>query len=320
MNPTSLEYFVRIAELGSISRTAIELGIEQSTMTRHIARLESDLNVRLFHRSGRGVVLTNAGALLLTRARAVADALDETRRLAVALADEGPSELVIAAQPTLAQCSFADIARALRLRFPETRLRMVETMGHQIINWLVEGKIDIALLYVPNQATLVDVDVLFHEPLYFVAPPNRPPLGATIAVAQMLEHRLILPSTPHGVRELTEGLAASCNTRVKLEVESDGSNAITKNLVQAGIGCAILPLATVAEEVKQGTLQAARLVEPEVIREIAIATARNRPAVVGQWDILQHIRRVIGDRVSSGRWPGALEYQAPRSRTPSSLP
>jgi DNA-binding transcriptional LysR family regulator len=69
MNPTALEYFVRIAQSGSISRTAIEVGIEQSTMTRHIARLESDLKVRLFHRSGRGVVLTDAGALLLTRGR-----------------------------------------------------------------------------------------------------------------------------------------------------------------------------------------------------------------------------------------------------------
>src|SRR3546814_15895163 len=59
--------------------------------------------------------------------------------------------LVIAAQPTLAQYSFADIARTLQARFPGTRLRMVETMGHQIINWLVEGKIDIALLYVPSQ-------------------------------------------------------------------------------------------------------------------------------------------------------------------------
>src|SRR3546814_3995424 len=62
-----------------------------------------------------------------------------------------PSELVMAEQPTLAQYSFADIARTLQARFPGTRLRMVETMGHQIINWLVEGKIDIALIYVHSQ-------------------------------------------------------------------------------------------------------------------------------------------------------------------------
>jgi DNA-binding transcriptional LysR family regulator len=311
MNPIALEYFVKIAESGSISRTAIEQGIEQSSMTRHIARLEADLKVRLFHRSGRGVVLTDAGALLLTRARAVADALDETRKLAVTLTDKGPSQLVIAAQPTVAQRSFAAVARAMRARFPDTRLHLVEALGHQLINWLVEGKIDVALLYVPNQASVVEVDVLLQEPLYFVAPPDHAPLGATISVAHMLEKPLVLPSTPHGLRELAEGLAAGCNTRLQIEIECNGSTAITKNLVQAGIGCTILPLATVADEVAQGSLQAARLVDPVVIREIAIATARNRPPVIGQWDILQSIRQVISEQVSQGNWPGGIPLPSP---------
>jgi len=306
MNPTALEYFVRIAQSGSISRTAIEVGIEQSTMTRHIARLESDLKVRLFHRSGRGVVLTDAGALLLTRAQAVVDALDDARKLAVTLADEGPSELVIAAQPTIAQRSFAAVARALRARFPDTRLHMVETLGHQIINSLADGKIDVALLYVPStQASLVDVDVLLYEPLYLILPPAYPKAEATMPVTRVFDHPLILPGTPHGLRGLVESLAIQCNRRLHVEVECDGSNAITKNLVQAGVGCAVLPLATVAEEVSLGHLQASRLVEPDVIREIAIATARNRPPVIGQWDILQTLRQVITGQAAQGNWPGA---------------
>src|SRR3546814_17295205 len=107
-------------------------------MTRHIARLEADLNVRLFHRSGRGVVLTHAGTLLLTRARAVANALDEPRRLAMALADAGPSELVIAAPPTLAQYSFADIPRHLQSRSTDTSLPRLKNMGHPILTWPVD--------------------------------------------------------------------------------------------------------------------------------------------------------------------------------------
>lgn len=311
MNPIALEYFVKIAESGSISRTAIELGIDPSSMTRHIARLEADLKVRLFHRSGRGVVLTDAGALLLTRAQAVAVALDHTRKLAVTLSDEGPSRLVIAAQPTLAQRSFAAVARTMRTRFPDTRLHMVEALGHQLINWLMEGKIDVALLYVPSQAGMIEVDVLLQEPLYFVTPPDYGPLDPTISIADMLRKPLILPSTPHGLRELAESLAASCNTQLHIEAECDGSNAITKNLVQAGIACTILPLATVADEVDQGRLQAARLVDPVVTREIAIATARNRPPVIGQWDILQSIRQVVMEQVAQGNWPGVIPHAPP---------
>ncbi len=310
MNPIALEYFVKIAESGSISRTAIELGIDPSSMTRHIARLEADLKVRLFHRSGRGVMLTDAGTLLLTRAQAVSVALDQTRKLAVTLSDEGPSRLVIAAQPTLAQRSFAAVARTMRARFPDTRLHMVEALGHQLINWLLEGKIDVALLYVPSQTGVIEMDVLLQEPLYFVAPPDHVALGPTISVADALRKPLILPSTPHGLRELAESLAASCTMQLQIEVECDGSNAITKNLVQAGIGCTILPLATVTEEVEQGRLQAARLVSPVVTRDIAIATARNRPPVIGQWDILQSIRQVVVDQVTQGNWPGVVPHAA----------
>src|SRR3546814_1122648 len=61
----------------------------------------------------------------------------------------------------------------------------------------------------------------------------------SITVPEMLERQLILPSTPHGVRGLVQSLAADHNTSLKIAVESDGSNAITKNLVQAGIGCEI---------------------------------------------------------------------------------
>lgn len=305
MNPTALEYFVKIADAGSISRTAIELGIEQSTMTRHIAKLEADLGVRLFHRSGRGVVLTDAGALLLSRARTVVDALESTRKLAVSLADQGPSQLVIAAQPTIAQCSFAAISQAMRQRFPATRLLLLETLGHQIINHLVEGKIDVALLYVPNQASVVDFDILLNEPLYFVTSSIQARLGETIEVRSMLQHSLIVPSTPHGVRELVESLATDAGMVMKSSLACDGSNALTKQLVGAGLGCAVMPLATVAEEVARGQLQAARLVQPDVVRSIALATARNRPPVIGQWDILQLIRGVINDLLEQGMWPGA---------------
>jgi DNA-binding transcriptional LysR family regulator len=121
----------------------------------------------------------------------------------------------------------------------------------------------------------------------------------------VFDHPLILPGTPHGLRGLVESLAIQCNRRLHVEVECDGSNAITKNLVQAGVGCAVLPLATVAEEVSLGHLQASRLVEPDVIREIAIATARNRPPVIGQWDILQTLRQVITGQAAQGNWPGA---------------
>src|ERR1700676_4614218 len=65
MELRSLSYFVRIAELGSITRAAAHLHVAQPALTRHVQRLEDELNVALFTRANRGVRLTRAGQKLL---------------------------------------------------------------------------------------------------------------------------------------------------------------------------------------------------------------------------------------------------------------
>lgn len=337
MNAADLEFFVRVARLGSISRAAIELGIEQSTMTRHVARLEADVGARLFHRSGRGVVPTHAGGLLLQEAACVVDALERARRAAAQLGAQGPAQLVIAAQPTLAQRGFAPLARAMRQRFPQTRLRLLEALGHQVVGWLAQGEVDAALLYVPSEPGMAEFDVLMHEPLYLVGAGSPAGDGAalegrddpargldhgpgerTIDAAQALGRPLILPSTVHGLRALAESLAQRCGARLDVGIESDGSTAVTRRLVAAGLGCTLLPLAAVAEDVARGTLQAARIVAPEVRRAIALATARNRPPLTAHWEVMQVIRQAIAREVLSGRWPGVREMAPASGAAPSS--
>jgi LysR family transcriptional regulator, nitrogen assimilation regulatory protein len=79
MNSDDLTVFAHVAKTGSISRTAMELGANQSTISRRISLLESELHVRLFWRSGRGVGLTDQGKQLLDYALAMERTLDEAR-------------------------------------------------------------------------------------------------------------------------------------------------------------------------------------------------------------------------------------------------
>jgi hypothetical protein len=70
----------------------------------------------------------------------------------------------------------------------------------------------------------------------------------------------------------------------------------------------------VADEVAQGRLRTARLVDPEVVREVAIATAKNRPPITHLWSITQTIRQEMVRIVTNGRWPDA---QLVASQNPS---
>ena len=305
MSPLSIEYFVEVSRLGSISRAALELGIEQSTITRHIGKLESDIGVRLFHRSGRGVELTDAGRIFLTRARNVVQALTEARSTATELVGHGPRQIVIAAQPTMARQTFGALASVLVQQYPGVRLRFMEGLGHQLMSWLATGEIDFALLYVPTQAHVVDFDELLKEPLYCVAAPSFRLPNGPMDVRSLLRLPMVLPSTQHGLRGLMLALSQHEDLPLQLVIECDASVSVTKRLVQEGHGCTILPAAAVARETKAGLLQTRPVADPRMERTIAIATARNRPLMEASWEIRQLIRQVSTELVNTGSWPGA---------------
>ena len=307
MNSKTLEYFVLVARLGSLSRTALKLGVEQSTITRHIGRLEAESGVRLFHRSGRGVVLTDAGRGFLTRAQDVIDAMDEARALATQLVGSGPSQIVIAAQPTIAWLMFGKLTHMLTQHFPGVRVHLMEGLGHQMVDWLVSGKIDLALLYVPLQQHVVEFDILLQEPLYCVAAPDFPLPDTRMDVDTLLSLPMVLPSTQHGLRGLMKSLAEQENRPLKMAIECDGSIAVTKRLVEAGHGCTVLSPAAVSREREAGFLHAVPIDDDRVLRTVAIATARNRPMVPANWQVNQLVRQVASELVESGAWPGVTE-------------
>jgi DNA-binding transcriptional LysR family regulator len=268
-------------------------------------RLEATACSRLFHRSGRGVILTDAGRTLLEHARRVTESVEEARRAIHAFSEQGPAELVVGAQPTIARTIFGPIGSALREQFPRTRLRFAEGLNANILSWLGTGTVDIAVLYVPMQASGLKIDILLQEQLRLIVPAAQADIDDEFPVRQLGEVPLILPSAPHGLRHLAESLASRSGISLHVAMECDASISVTKRLVQNGCGYTLLPLAAVAEEVAQGTLKAARLVGADVSRDVALATAKNRPDGAALWNVIQTVRQQVRHIVKSGGWPDA---------------
>jgi DNA-binding transcriptional LysR family regulator len=305
LNSEDLACFVCVASTGSISRAALEQGADQSTVSRQIARLEANLDTRLFHRTGRGMILTEAGQTLLGYARQVSATLAEAREAIRASSAQGPAQVIIAAQPTIANTAFASIGAAVKQRFPATRVRFVEGLASPLLAWLAAGEVDVALLYLPDQQGALKVDILLEEDLTLVTPTSWGHIGPSFRCASLDEVPLILPSTGHGLRVLAENLVARVGKSLQLAMECDASNTVSMRLVEDGCGATLLPFAAVADRVAQGRLRCARLVEPVVTRQVALATARNRPPVPELWEIMQTVRQSVRNTVMSGAWPGA---------------
>jgi LysR family nitrogen assimilation transcriptional regulator len=303
MNSDDLECFARVANCGSISRAALELGSDQSTVSRQMLRLEASTCSRLFHRSGRGVILTEAGRTLLEHARRVTETVEEARRAIHAFSGMGPADLVIGAQAAIARTIFGPVGSALRLRFPRTKLRFAEGASSDMLAWLASGNIDVAVLYLPSQTAGLKIDILLQEQLRLIVPGGQADIDSEFSVRRLGDVPLILPSAPRGLRLLVEALASRIGISLHIAMECDASISVTKRLVQNGCGYTVLPLAAVAEEVAQGTLRAARLVGADVSREVAMATARNRTGAAELWGVIQTVRQQVRNTVASGSWP-----------------
>lgn len=305
MNSDDLVLFAQVAKNGSISRAAMELGADQSTVSRRVGLLEAELGVRLFHRSGRGVTLTARGQQLLGYATTLNDTLAEAERAMRDSAEQGPAKLCIAAQPTIARILFGSLGHALKARYPLTQVHFVEGLAADILNRLSDGAVDIAILYLPEHPGALQFDPLLSEGVQLITPANYPLKGDAISVRDLGDIPLILPSTHHGLRMMVESLANRYGFSANIALECDGSISITKRLVLENCGCTVLPEAAVVEEVKAGRLKSYRLEDPEIHRTVAIVWPKNRVTADGLWAVTQIIRQRAADMVEQGTWPGA---------------
>jgi len=303
VNSDDLSLFAQVAGSGSISRAAMELGADQSTVSRRIGLLEAEFGVRLFHRSGRGVTVTESGRQLLAYAQTMAATLDEAAKAMRNSATQGPSRLCIAAQPTIARILFGSLGKALKLRYPLTQVRFVEGLASQILAQLSDGAVDIAIMYLPEHPGALQFDLLLSEEIHLITPADYPLQGDTVSVRELGDIALILPSTHHGLRVLVETLAARYGFSANIALECDGSISITKRLVLANCGCTVLPSAAVIEEVAAGRLKSYRLVGPEIRRDVAIVWPKNRVAPDDMWAVTQIVRQQSADLVGQGAWP-----------------
>ncbi|HTH62661.1 MAG TPA: LysR family transcriptional regulator [Paraburkholderia sp.] len=305
MNSDDLEVFAHVAKTGSFSRTAMELGANQSTISRRIGLLEAEFGVRLFRRSGRGVGLTERGEQLLGYALTLKHTLEEASSAMRSGENRGPANLTIAAQPTIARIMFGQLGHRLKARYPDTRIRFVEGLASQILTRLSDGEIDLAVIYVPEHSGTMQRDVLLAEDICLVTPAGYALDDGPMDVAALGDIPLILPSTHHGLRLLVETLAARHGFTPNIVLECDGSISLTKRLVMARCGCTVLPAASVVEEAAAGVLRCVPLVNPVVRRHVAIAWPKNRATPEGAWNVAKMIRELAGELVGNGHWPGA---------------
>lgn len=303
MDLKQIEYFVRVAELGSFTRASVALGIAQPALSRQVRLLEVELRQSLLLRNGRGASPTEAGQLLLEHGRGILHQVQRARedlgRARGALA----GRVAIGLPPSVAKLLTVPLTRALREQLPDAALAISEGLSLAMRESLSTGLLDIALLYNIGPAPGIEARQLLEEDLFLVQ--RREPgqsdadvdamARTPLALDELPRHALVIPTRPNAIRMLVESELAARGKRAQIGLEIDGVAAIL-DLVADGAGSAVLPMNAVRTSGNPAAF-CARPIETgggaRLRSKLFLAVSAQRPATRTQQAMAELIRSTL---------------------------
>jgi len=296
MELRSLAYFVRVSELGSITRAAAHLHLAQPALTRHVQRLEEELGVALFTRANRGVRLTEAGQKLLDGAVRILRDVERTGD-EIRAQDAHPSgRIILGVTPTLCPVLVPDLFAAMRAEFPRIELKVMHAGMIRLEEFLIDGRVDIALLSELSRSRLILSTGLGREEMVLVTRPGARPSGV-VSGAELSRTQLVLGD---GLRAAMDALLAGRGVELKVAIEVNDHETI-RLMVTRGVAASILPYSSVARECAAGLVEAHRLATDGIFRTLALGVRVSRSASLAREAVARAITGIVAGLERGGR-------------------
>jgi LysR family nitrogen assimilation transcriptional regulator len=296
MDLKQLEYFVRVAELGSFTRASLALDVAQPALSRQVRLLEVELRQNLLVRNGRGATPTEAGKLLLEHGRGILHQVERAREELGRVRGALAGRVAIGLPPSLARVLAVPLTRAFRQQLPEASISISEGLSANMQEWLQTGRLDIAVLYNAMPAPDIEIAPLRDEELLLVQarPPGlaEDPPPPPISLAAVAALPLVIPSRPNALRMQVEAEMANIGCRPLVALEIDGVSAIL-DLVADGAGAALLSRNAVASSIRPSAYQMRAVTDPPLRTRLCLATSSLRPATLTQQTTQTLIRQTL---------------------------
>ncbi|NKE68592.1 LysR family transcriptional regulator [Ramlibacter sp. RBP-2] len=305
MELRQMRYFVRVVELGSISRAALDLQLVQSALSQQIGRLEGELATRLLRRTSKGITPTEAGLAFFREAQLALRHADQAARAAHESRLTGSVSVGLA--PTTASVLGVPLMLAMRERYSDVRLHMVSALSGHLSNMLNSRQLDLAVLFDTHPARRWSVTPLLQEKLFLIQSRRHlvREFGASARIAELKELPLVLPSGPHGLRSTLDAAFARARAKPRLVAEID-SLAVLMDAVDHGLGCTIQPWAAIGRQADAARrFVLTELADPEASRLNSLCSLSDdelSPAGLAARVVLA---QCVRDLVGAGRWGGA---------------
>ncbi|NUY02003.1 LysR family transcriptional regulator [Paraburkholderia youngii] len=261
----AMQAFVKVADVGSFAQAAAQLNVSTSVVTRHVSGLEQHLGIRLFQRTTRKVVLTEAGAQYADGCRVLLAELEEVESRATTASREVAGDLRIVALGSFSLFRLTPLFAEYQARFPQVNLRV--TLTEKRVD-LLEGGFDVGIVteHMIRSESLVVRRLINSHAVPVAAAAYLAQAGHPQTPAELERHRLIAApfdtTGPMWIFRKGDGDADSTSEPGDDSGESiaiDASFTVNSMIMQkqaalGAMGIALLPLEMVEDELRAGTL------------------------------------------------------------------
>ncbi|MGK3136654.1 nitrogen assimilation transcriptional regulator NAC [Pantoea sp. CTOTU46764] len=277
MNLRRLKYFVKIVDVGSLTQAADILHIAQPALSQQLATLEGEVNQQLLIRTKRGVTPTEAGKTLYSHAQAILRQCEQAQSaIELVGASLSGSVSVGLAPGTAAQNLALPLMMEVQQQHPGIVLYFNENFGTTLSELIMNGRMDMAVIYDHRTIHGLRFMPLMKEDLYFVCPFSLAQPVKEIPLAQVAQYDLFLPRVYNIMRKVLDDAFVHNNLqyRVKCEIESQTT---LNAALSAGLGTTIMPESAARAMLKNGDAWMAKIVDPDVQVSLSFCMSDHLP-------------------------------------------
>lgn len=245
MNLRDLKYLVALAEHKHFGRAAAASFVSQPTLSTQIKKLEEELGVPLVERAPRKVMLTPAGREAAARARNIVAEVEQMKEAARRARDPEAGTVRLGIFPTLGPYLLPHVVPAIRQRFPQLEMLLVEEKSDVLLAQLRNGQLDAAILALPVADEQLHTEFLFEEPFVLAAPEGHPLTSHTsLTLDDLSDQRLLLLQDGHCLRDQALDVCHMAGALEKSEFQATSLETL-RQMVAANVGVTLLPMLAV---------------------------------------------------------------------------
>lgn len=315
MRVEQLQAFLAIAETGSFQQAARKCGVTQSTISRQIQSLETDVGLSLFHRSNQAK-LTLGGERFLPRARKICQEWENaTQELAELLAGKQP-ELCVAAIPSICAYNLPPVLQKFCQDYPAVQLRVTSLGSDRALKVLKDGLVDVAIVMNNRFLTAspeMIVDVLYNEPIEVLMAVNHPLTQyERVPWSEITRYPQVVFKVGYGMQRLISDQFQRLGATMNAVLELNTLDAF-RGMVRQGDAIALLPKTALFDAHYDPTLAVRSTGDPTLKRQVVLVTSCDRIQIPP----IQHFRNLVHKLIGIQTEPLAI---APTTSIPASLP